>query len=35
MLIGEAVSVDDAEHEQLMSRVAAEGLALTVTEPGS
>ena len=29
MLIDEAVAVDDAEHERLMSRVASEGLALT------
>lgn len=33
MLIAEAVTVDDAEHDRLMSRVAAEGLGLTVGSP--
>jgi len=33
MLIGEAVAVDDAEHERLMARVGAEGVALTVPTP--
>ena len=33
MLIGEAVAVDDAEHERLMSRVRDEGLELTVPTP--
>jgi uncharacterized protein YbaR (Trm112 family) len=31
MLIAEAVAVDDAEHERLMARVAAESVPLTVT----
>ena len=30
MLIGEAVAVDDAEHQRIMERVDSEGLALTV-----
>jgi uncharacterized protein len=30
MLIDEAVQVDEAEHERIMSRVAADHLALTV-----
>ena len=29
MLIDEAVAVDDAEHEAIMSRVSSEGLAPT------
>ena len=35
MLIAEAVAVDDAEHERIMSRVASEGLEPTVATPGS
>jgi uncharacterized protein YbaR (Trm112 family) len=34
MLIAEAVTVDDAEHERLMARVAADSVPLTV-EPGA
>ena len=34
MLIAEAVTVDDAEHDRLMSRVEAESVPLTV-EPGT
>jgi uncharacterized protein len=32
MLPDEAEAVDDAEHERLMARVAAEGLRLTVED---
>jgi hypothetical protein len=34
MLIGEAIAVDEAEHDRLMARVAADGVELTVATSG-
>ena len=35
MLVDEAVAVDDAEHQRLMDRVAADGLEPTVPTPSA